>query len=262
MQSVELIWDSSGSGARRNHTEELAVLDAYFRAFPDVQVRLLRLRDVMEPSIDFSVVRGDWRELRRELQATVYDGGTNFDALACSVQQPCASVTERLLFTDGLDTLGSAPLGRSPVPLQIINAAVNSDPARLNALAGRSNGVSLNLLQQPAADAAARLIGAPQRPLEVEASGAAQLTVREDRRSWYVSGRAHLRRRHAPRTSSGRHGDPAGPDPCGEGGVHRAALGHLDGGGPACRRTPQPRGDPPPGRALRPGHARHVPAGA
>lgn len=187
--SIELIWDSSGSGARRNHMEELAVLDAYFRAFPDVQVRLVRLRDVMEPSIDFSVVRGDWRELRRELQATVYDGGTNFDALACSVQQPCASVTERLLFTDGLDTLGSAPLGRSPVPLQIINAAVNSDPARLNALAGRSNGVSLNLLQQPAAEAAARLIGAPQRPLEVEASGAAQLTVREDRRSWYVSGR-------------------------------------------------------------------------
>ncbi|UQN08759.1 VIT domain-containing protein [Deinococcus sp. QL22] len=189
VQSVDLIWDSSGSGARRNHTEELAVLDAYFRAFPDVEVRLFRLRDVMEPSTGFSVVRGDWRELRRELQATVYDGGTNFDALACSVQELCAKVTERLLFTDGLDTLGSASPGRSPVPLHIVNAAVSSDPARLNALAGRSNGVSLNLLGQPAGAAATQLIGAPQRLLEVDATGAAQITLREDLRYWYISGR-------------------------------------------------------------------------
>lgn len=188
VQAVELLWDASGSGADRDHARELALLDAYFTAFPDVQVRLVRFRDVPEAPLTFAVAGGDWRALRRELEATVYDGGTNFDALACA-PGACTGVTERLLFSDGLDNLGSVRLGTSPVPLHVVSAAVSADSARLNALTGRSGGVSLHLARLSAPQAAAALIQAPGTGLEVDADGADRLTVREDADHWTVAGR-------------------------------------------------------------------------
>ncbi|SMB79227.1 VIT domain-containing protein [Deinococcus hopiensis] len=187
VQAVELLWDASGS-AGHNHTRELALLDAYFAAFPDVRVRLMRFRDVPEPALTFTVQSGDWRALRRELERTVYDGGTNFDALACT-PTTCSGVTERLLFSDGLDNLGSVRLGPSPVPLHIVNSAVSNDAARLNALATRSGGVSLNLARLSPAQAAQALTGAPGTPLEVEADAADHLTVREHATHWTIAGR-------------------------------------------------------------------------
>jgi len=42
---VGLVWDSSGSGALRDHVREFALLDAYFRRMRDGEVRLTRIRD-------------------------------------------------------------------------------------------------------------------------------------------------------------------------------------------------------------------------
>ncbi len=69
-KTIGLIWDSSGSGATREHVREFALLDAYFRRMRNGEVRLTRLRDAAERSETFRIVNGDWQALRNALEAT------------------------------------------------------------------------------------------------------------------------------------------------------------------------------------------------
>ena len=71
---VGLIWDSSGSGAARDHVREFALLDAYFRQLRDGEVRLVRVRDIAEATQSFRIVNGDWRALRAALEAQAVRG--------------------------------------------------------------------------------------------------------------------------------------------------------------------------------------------
>src|SRR5450830_1343092 len=98
---VGLLWDSSGSGAQRQHDAELAELDRYFKALGNAEVRLTRLRDRAEAVQHFRIVNGDWQALRKSLQETVYDG-----ASALADWQPQADVNEYLLVSDGLLNYG------------------------------------------------------------------------------------------------------------------------------------------------------------
>ena len=81
-KSVALVWDSSASGAKRDHGRELALLDAYFARMREGSVRLLRVRDTVSAPEEFRVAGGRWRELRTALERTQYDGATNLGALA------------------------------------------------------------------------------------------------------------------------------------------------------------------------------------
>jgi Ca-activated chloride channel family protein len=44
-RQLALVWDASGSGAKREHGREFALLDAYFRALGNTRVRLTLARD-------------------------------------------------------------------------------------------------------------------------------------------------------------------------------------------------------------------------
>jgi hypothetical protein len=58
---VALAWDSSGSGAERDHAKEFALLGAYFRWVKNGEVLLVRLRHAAEPAERFRIADGDWR---------------------------------------------------------------------------------------------------------------------------------------------------------------------------------------------------------
>lgn len=134
---VGLLWDSSGSGAARRHDLEFALLDRYFQADGDVEVRLVRLRDRPEAERSFRIHGGDWRALRRELEATVYDGAT-----ALGGWTPAHQVGEYLLVSDGLDNYGAAgfPVLAPTQRLFALNAAAGADTGHLSALAGLYRG--------------------------------------------------------------------------------------------------------------------------
>ncbi|MDN4051679.1 VIT domain-containing protein [Massilia sp. YIM B02763] len=140
--SLVLLWDSSGSGAARRHDLEFALLERYLRAAGDLDVRLVRLRDRAEAPHDFRVRGGDWSVLRRELEATVYDG-----ASALGGWRPDGRAGDYLLFSDGLDNYGThafpalAPHQR----LFAVNAAAGAGTARLDALARRTGGHLVDL---------------------------------------------------------------------------------------------------------------------
>lgn len=166
---IGLVWDASASGAERDHAREFALLDAWFAAVPNVQVRLIALRDHAAAAVKYSVARGDWSALRRDLTRMVYDGASSFDGLADD-----SEVGEWLLFSDGLLNYGTnrttaAFPGRAPV--HTILSAVRGNPAFLRALARGRDGEYVNLLALAPSAAAGTLRQESARVLTVETVG-------------------------------------------------------------------------------------------
>ena len=169
---VSLVWDSSGSGATRDHGRELALLDAYFKKMVNGEVRLTRMRDVAEATERFTVVNGNWKKLRESLQSTAYDGATNLGAYS-----PDSDVREVLLFSDGLSNFGGQPFPALKVPLYTVSAAVKADTTALRFLAHRSGGRFIDLTAETPASAARKLTFAASRIESIEADGAQQLVM-------------------------------------------------------------------------------------
>lgn len=171
-KTVGLIWDSSGSGAARDHAREFTLLDAYFRRLGDGEVRLTRLRDAVEPVQIFRIVNGDWRALRAALEATPYDGATNLGAFA-----PQPGVGEYLLISDGLANYGDQPFPALDVPVYTVNAAARSDAALLRRLAEAGGARFIDLVTETPAAAVAKLLDAETRVALLGAEGAGDLQL-------------------------------------------------------------------------------------
>ena len=167
---IGLVWDSSGSGAQRDHARELELLDRYLREVGDGEVRLIRLRDRADPAQTFSLRNGDWRELRKALEATVYDGATNLGAFAHAL-----GVQEYLFFSDGIANFGARGFAPPPVPVYAISAAGRSDPAALRRISEKSGGRFVDLMSMKPAEAAAQLLTTSERVLSISSRSATQL---------------------------------------------------------------------------------------
>ncbi len=167
---IGLLWDASGSGQSRNHTRELALLDAWFAKVQNVTVSLQRVRDRAEPAKTFSVVGGDWQALRRELESTVYDGASNlaeFDTRA--------DVDEFLLFSDGIDNYGDKRFEAPAKPMFAVLAATVADPVRLRYLSERSGGQLIDLTADKPEAALQGLLLASPRLIGMQSNGARDL---------------------------------------------------------------------------------------
>ena len=163
---LALLWDASGSGARRDHARELAVLDRYFKALRDVSVDLIVGRDVVETPRRFLVRGGRWDELRRALAGLAYDGATNLAALNAPADCDLA-----LLFSDGLENWRPVGVGDNNVPLYALSAASSVDSLRLRALAQRTGGEWLDLSNQTASQVVATLQVRKARLLGMRGNG-------------------------------------------------------------------------------------------
>lgn len=162
---IGLLWDASGSGRERDHDKEFAFLTEWFRVVPEVEVRLVCLRDQAAPPETFRVRHGEWADLRQALEHIVYDGGTSFDGL-----KDIAAVQEWMLFSDGLMNFGTtSALARLPLaaPVHAVLACPRSDPGRLRGLATRQGGEFANLLGEEAAAAVARVRSSALRVLGI-----------------------------------------------------------------------------------------------
>ncbi|MBL9104250.1 MAG: DUF2135 domain-containing protein [Myxococcales bacterium] len=164
---VGLVWDCSGSAAERDTRREHAALAAYFKAVGAVEVRLVRLRDAVEPTEVFQLDgSGEWSAVRRAIDQTFEDGAT-----ALGAWRPEAGVDAWILCSDGLGNFGPDALpDTGPAPLHVLAAARRSDPARLQALADRSGGEFVDLLKIDAEAAAERLTHERERITAIETS--------------------------------------------------------------------------------------------
>ena len=174
---VTLVWDASGSGARRDHAAELRLLSALFAWQPDAKVRLRVVRDAAEPDRLFDVRRGDWQALRDALQHLVYDGASNASAWnAPASRTPSTSLA--LLFSDGLGNWGgpvSAASGN--VPGFAVQAGTGGSAVFLRRWAESRGGQLLDLSALSAEDALRRLQQVGTRLVRVDGEGFDQASV-------------------------------------------------------------------------------------
>ena len=105
-QPSELIicWDISLSMEDRVVEPEFAELEKIFRKQPNTTVKLL-LFGVEVQSKSYSVVQGNWEEIKKELSELDYDGGTVY-----SVLNPYVQSQKVVVFTDGNQLLAKDSL--------------------------------------------------------------------------------------------------------------------------------------------------------
>ena len=139
---LALLWDASGSGAKRDHERELAVLDAYFATIPELEVQLVLGRDQAEPVRSFTVRRGQWQSLRQFLQTLNYDGASNAAALVAP-----AGCDLALLFSDGMMNYGSRAFSAAAIPTYALLASTSADLPALRGLAENSGAQLLDVLR-------------------------------------------------------------------------------------------------------------------
>ena len=169
---VALLWDASASGAQRDHAREFALLDAWLRTLPEVEVLLVPVRHEADAVERHTVRNGDWAALRRRLEGMVYDGATQLGAM-----QPPAEADIALLFTDGLGNWGASALPAARVPLFALSAATRADARTLRHASEASGGVYLDLLATPTAQALRALTHERLRVAAVRAEGARDLEL-------------------------------------------------------------------------------------
>ena len=189
---VTLVWDASGSGAKRDHEAELRLLAALFAWQPDVKVRLRVVRDAAEPDRLFDVRHGDWQALRDALKRVAYDGASNASAwTAPTSRSPSTSLA--LLFSDGLGNWGApAAPGGGNVPSYAVQSGAGGSALYLRQWAESRGGRLLDLAALQADDALRLIQQRGTRLVRVDGEGfdqAAVASYRPDAGRIVVTGR-------------------------------------------------------------------------
>lgn len=149
---IGIIWDVSLSGLKRDVKKELQLLEKIIEEKQNLTIELGLLNNRFIKAGSYNIINGNWAELKKVLENTVYDGGTNFAAVRIGK----LSVDEYLFFTDGLSTFG-APNIRLNKPVNCITTAPRADYSNLRLIAAQTGGQFINLQHRSANDAAKQL---------------------------------------------------------------------------------------------------------
>ncbi|UTN04810.1 carboxypeptidase-like regulatory domain-containing protein [Flavobacterium bizetiae] len=139
--SIGLIWDNSLSCKTRDLKKELALLDAYFQKIKNTKVTLYFLNYTFEKQKEYTIINGNWAELKTVLENAKYDGGTRFSKINLLPHD------EFLLFSDGLSSLSENVLPKTKKPIYTITSSVSADFSFLNYSAMQTGGSFINLNQ-------------------------------------------------------------------------------------------------------------------
>ena len=144
---IDLIWDVSLSGLRRDHAKELQLLDLFFKQQTNITVDLKLLNHRLVHAGTYPINNGNWAALRNKLQALVYDGATDFSILdkAYVLDKYNRDV---LLFTDGMSTYGPQA-GQIPVNFYTFISAQKADYVAMQQLSRGGKMINLNATRIP-----------------------------------------------------------------------------------------------------------------
>ena len=153
---IGLVWDASLSRRGADTRRELRLIACLAKTkWQNASVDVIVLHDRAEPVRTFAVQSGDASELIAFLQAQPFDGGTDLAGLTlgktANTGDPYAYW---LLFTDGLDTLGTngQPHLNSAAPVFVVGSDSRSNNALLHYTAEQTGGSYMNLTSDARAD--------------------------------------------------------------------------------------------------------------
>ncbi|MFI5204091.1 MAG: VIT domain-containing protein, partial [Flavobacteriales bacterium] len=139
--SICLLWDVSGSGANRNLTKEIKVLENYIVRIGNVGVKVVCFNNEVSEEKNFVIADGNAAELKKHLENCTYDGGTQLGALDLS-KYTC---DEFILCSDGISTFGSDAIKKTKTPVIAISSSQQADYGNLTVIANTTGGRYINL---------------------------------------------------------------------------------------------------------------------
>ncbi len=128
IKHVMIGWDASFSMENRILENDFKFLENYFQRNTEASVNLLVFSNEVLENLEYSINGGNWAHLKEKLQETIYDGGTNFNAVEKALS---LNYAELLLFTDGGHCHGPE-LPQFGVKTLIINSNPFRDQMDLN----------------------------------------------------------------------------------------------------------------------------------
>lgn len=144
-ERVAVLWDASGS--RQSVDRDVALLEALAERWQAVTFDVRILRNVSDADVrSFEVTGGAAGELVEFLRGLPCDGGTYLADVDLG-DLPHADDEAWLLFSDGLNTIGSGLPGGASCRVFTISSQAECDSALLSYVARRSGGTHLNLLR-------------------------------------------------------------------------------------------------------------------
>ncbi len=133
---IGILWDSSLSGTNRDIKKEFALLDAYFKKVNNAEITLVTFSNTVLKTKLYTIINGNWQELKNDLEHTVYDGATNFGNINLSQY----TVDEFLLVSDGHQTFGEKTMKLNNKPVYCINSSASADYSNLKLIALKTHG--------------------------------------------------------------------------------------------------------------------------
>ena len=153
-ERLEIIWDTSLSGEKRDRAKELAFLDRFFASHKETTfaVKLKTIDIKSHPIGSFEIRNGNWVRLRAALENLHYDGAQDLSKLSID-----EGMARAFLFSDGINNFSDQINLRKGVPVTTIASSAGSDSDTLKYIAYRSGGRYLDLSQISVDDALSKL---------------------------------------------------------------------------------------------------------
>ena len=146
---LTVCWDASSSRSAADLKQEYRLLENYLKWIKNGKLELIFFAHQVLDRQRLKVVNGDVKGLSALFKKLQYDGASSLSSLSFGQ----FAGDEILLFTDGLQTLGSLDNKLGKAPIYPINSSELADRGLLRHLALQSNGTVLDLRSQSAAQA-------------------------------------------------------------------------------------------------------------
>jgi Ca-activated chloride channel family protein len=152
-KKITVMWDISSSRFLSQIPKEISLLKKYLSTMKKGEVEFIPFGFKALPSQTFHIKNGQSTKLLQAIQKLEYDGGTTLNQLPWN---SCKG-EEILLFTDGLQNLGSANSPLTSKEIYCIQSAIKSDNGFLKNLSRTSHGEFIDLCSLSEMEALERL---------------------------------------------------------------------------------------------------------
>ncbi len=153
VKKITILWDVSSSRFLSQIPKEISLLKKYLKSMKKGEVEFIPFGFKALPAQTFHIKNGRSNELIQVINKLSYDGGTTLNQLPWN---SCKG-EEILLFTDGLQNLGSSKSPKTSKEIYCIQSAIKSDNGFLKNISKSSHGEFIDLCSLSEKEALERL---------------------------------------------------------------------------------------------------------
>jgi hypothetical protein len=152
-KSINVYWDVSLSGKKRDLVKELDFLEKYISVNEVRKATIILFNQQLQGIIVFNSSKDDFNRIRHYLLSYKYTGATELGNLNFSSVLADAV----LLFSDGINSVGNAQPKRGALPVYCITSTRNNNYQNINNIIGNTGGTVINLQETTVAKAVIRI---------------------------------------------------------------------------------------------------------